>query len=65
MRLPTEAWWQTWQRLLAEASPRSPQGTPEPKELTAWEASQAFTRVSSQFDKLRRSHRRSRHRRRR
>jgi hypothetical protein len=61
MRLPTEAWWQTWQRLLTEVD--SPH-RPEPQELSAWEASQEFSRVSRQFDQLRRPHRRPRHQRR-
>jgi hypothetical protein len=41
MRLPDEPWWQTWERLLREATPPPPRRTPEPSLLlvgrTLWQ----------------------------
>jgi hypothetical protein len=65
MRLPTKFFWEWWVCILEETttSPKPERATVSsdgPQELTAWEASTEFSRVSRQLDKVRHQHRRHR-----
>jgi hypothetical protein len=64
MRLPTEAWWQTWERLLAEVTPPT-LATHETPQPTAWQLTRDLKRVMNRINQERRQHRKSRHQRRR
>jgi hypothetical protein len=57
-----EPYFEFWQRMMADATPPPPRGTPEP---SAWALGQDFLHTTRQFDQLRRPHRRPRHQRRR